>query len=66
MSVHRVMVCKITERLRYSVEPQTVCRVLAIAALLQGWLCAMGFVFLANVLQCAVAHERFCIECPVT
>jgi hypothetical protein len=29
-------------------------RVLAIAALLQGWLCAAGFVCLANVLQCAL------------
>jgi len=32
---------------------------LAIAALLQSWICAVGFVCLANVLQCAVAHERF-------
>jgi len=30
--------------------------VLAIAALLTGWLCALGFVCLANVLECAVAY----------
>jgi hypothetical protein len=41
----------------YNFQPsnyRTVCRVLAIAALLQGWLLCGGFVCLANVLQCAV------------
>jgi len=37
-----------------SVELKTVCRVLAVAALLQGWLLCVGFVCHANVLQCAV------------
>jgi len=54
LSVHRVVVCKFKERLWLSVAPRNVCRVLAIAALLQGWLCAVGFVCLANVLQCGV------------
>jgi len=35
---------------------RTARRELAIAALLQGWLLCVGFVCLANVLQCAVAH----------
>jgi hypothetical protein len=41
---------------------KTVCRVLAIAALLQGWLCAVGFVCLANVLQCAVGCRVFALN----
>ena len=35
---------------------------LAIAALLQGWLLCVGFVCLANVLQCAVAIRDFALN----
>jgi len=36
--------------------------VLAIVALLQGWLLCVGFVCLANVLQCAVAIRDFALN----